>query len=295
MIPIVFSTDHGFVMPTGVALLSILKCSSDCELDVFILHNRSVTDEDKASLVRIVHEGNKRDNKISFISMNDIHSGAYEARGITCATYYRFRIPWMIPQYDKVVYCDGDVLFKKSIKALFEISLGDNYCTGVKRFLYDGYSYKKYAHKLNLAPYDYINCGVLLMNIKKMRDDSLVDEFERYVNKRYRYQDQDIINIVCKGKIGDLPFGFNVTPSMNMSEEETYIIHYAGLKPWKYFTYHWYEWWTVYKESPFFEKDLEKTIVERPLSIKQSLKVWIKWHYPNLYSKLREIIGEIPA
>lgn len=295
MIPIVFSTDHGFVMPTGVALLSVLKCSNDCDLDVYILHNNSVTDEDKVSLARIVQDGNDCNNKVTFISMDDVYSGAYEARGVTCATYYRLRIPWMIPQYDKILYCDGDVLFEKSIKDLFDIPLDDNYCAGVKRFLYDGYSYKKYAEKLNLDPHNYINCGVLLMNLKKMRDDSLVDEFERYVNNKYRYFDQDIINIVCKGKIGDLPFGFNVMPSMDIDENETFIIHYAGLKPWKYFTRHWYEWWAIYKESPFFEKGFEKTIVERPLSVKQSIKVWTKWHYPKLYHTLRELIGEIPA
>lgn len=292
MIPVVFSTDHGFVMPTGVAILSMLKHSQDCNCHIYILHDTSVTQEDVRLLREsVIGEG----NIISFISLGDAFKGKYEARGVTHVAYFRLLIPWILSDIDKLIYCDGDVVFKGSIKKLFDESIGDNYGAGVKRFQFDGYSYRKYAKKLGLSPMDYINSGVMIINCKKMRDDNLRDKFELQSHYKYRYFDQDIINIVCKGKISSIPYEYNVMPTMDIVEEDIIIIHYAGLKPWLYFTRRWYEWWSIYKESSFFDKDLEKRIVERPFSIKQSMKIWVKWHYPRLYRILRYFLGEMPA
>lgn len=54
MIPIVFSTDHNFIMPTGVAIFSMLECAIDTKLDIFILQSDSVTDNDRETLRSIV-------------------------------------------------------------------------------------------------------------------------------------------------------------------------------------------------------------------------------------------------
>lgn len=293
-IPVCFSSDHDFVMPTGVAILSMLKCLCDCECDIYIFHDDSVTPNDKKLINAVVEEYNQVAS-VNYIAMGDTFKDEYESRGITHAAYFRLLIPWILTQYDKVVYCDGDVIFKTSLKDLYNIPIGDNYGAGVKRYQYDGLSYKKYASNLGLDPEGYINSGVMVINCEMMRRDNLKPHFEKLAQEKFRYFDQDIINIVCKDKLFSLPFKYNVMPTMEIPEEDICIIHYAGLKPWKNFTRHWSEWWSVYRESPFYDKSLELSIVARPLSMRQSLKVWIKWNYPSLYKKLRELIGEIPA
>lgn len=294
MIPVVFSSDHDFVMPTGVALLSLLRHSHDSEIDIYILHDNSLVQDDKDKLKAVCELGGCK-YCLSFIPMGDMFKSAYENRGVTHAAYYRLVIPWLFPKIDKLVYCDGDVIFKKSIKDLYEISIGDYYGAGVKRYQYDRYSYKKYAQSLGVDPSEYINSGVMVINCDMMRKDNLKPRFDELASNKYKYFDQDIINIVCKDKLFSLPFIYNVMPTMDIPEDDVCIIHYAGLKPWKSFTRHWYDWWSVYRESPFYDKTLEMSIASRPLSVKQSIKVWIKWHYPSLYKKLRELIGEIPA
>ncbi len=292
MIPVVFSTDHGFVMPTGVAILSMLKHSIDCNCHIYIMYDGSVTDKDRSLLEKCcIGEG----NLLSFISMGDAFHDNYSARGVTHPAYYRLRIPWIFTNFDKLIYCDGDVLFKKSIRDLYDIEIGDNYCAGVMRYQYDGYSYQKYAPKIGVVPEKYINSGVMIINCDMMRINNLSAQFECLAKRKFRYFDQDIINIVCKGKVSSLPFEFNVMPTMDIDEKDIYVIHYAGLKPWNNFTRHWYDWWSVYRESPFYDKNIELQILSRPLSIKQTAKIWIKWHYPSLYLKLRNIIGELPA
>lgn len=287
MIPIVLSTDHRFLMPTGVTMLSILRSSIECEIDFYILCDDSILEDDKNKLRAVICESDNN-SKVNFIHMGDVFANSYEDRGVTYPAYYRLLIPWIIKDYEKVIYCDGDVIFKKSIKSLYDYDLGDNYCAGVKRFLLDHYSYRRYAKNLGINPEEYINSGVLLINSREMRNHNVKDLFLREAQKKYHYFDQDIINIVCKGKIATLPFGYNVTPTMDISDKDIIAIHYAGLKPWMYYVRRWYDWWNVYCHSPFYDENLEKDIVDRPLPIKQSLKVIIKRKFPTIYNYLRD-------
>ena len=290
-IPICFSTDHGFVMPTGVALLSILKCSEDCDLDIFILHSNSVTEADKEQLRSIVSNGNDRQNKLDLINMGEVFKDSFEIRGITHAAYYRLLLPWVLPKYDKVLYCDGDVIFKKSIKFLYNEPIGDNYCAGVSLYLYDGKTFEQYSKRIGVSPEGYVNSGVMIINLKKMRDDNLGPLFEKMANEgKYKYVDQDIINIVCEHKVKMLPFRYNVMPTMDIDEDEICIIHYAGLKPWKFFTRHWSDWWCVYRESPFYDNLLEKNIVERSHSLKQLAMEWVNHRHPSIYMLFKKLI-----
>lgn len=294
MIPVAFSLDHNFVMPTGVALLSILDKSQDCDLDIFILHNNSVSSEDKDMLIQTLASGNLRSNRLTFIEMGNSYDGAFVTKGITHTTYYRLQLPWLLPQYDKVIYCDGDLVFKRSIKELYNVEIGDHYCAGVKRYKHDGYSYKRHARRFGLEPSEYINAGVLVLNLKRMRQDCLNIEFEKLSSQKFPYSDQDILNIVCKGKIYTLPIGYNVTPSVDVDEKNIFVIHYAGLKPWRHFVHHWADWWNVYKTSIFYDPQLERSIVERPFGLKQTLKMNVKWYHPSVYKKLRRLLGQRP-
>ena len=289
IIPVIFSTDNNFFMPTYVALKSMLVTSRDSKCYIYILHDTSFSEDNKRLLYDLVNDENREINqfRINYISMGDEFIGSYENRGITHPCYFRLLIPWLLPQYDKVIYCDGDVVFRKSISLLYNIDIGDAYCGGVKRYLYDGYSYKRHSSKLGLRPEDYINTGVLIMNSKKIRQDNLKDSFVRLTKFKYKYFDQDIINIVCYKNINSLPFEFNVTPTMDVKEDDIAIIHYAGLKPWNHFVRRWYYWWDVYYHSSIYCPDLEKKIVDNPIGFKNMLKVWLKGNFPGLYVVIR--------
>ena len=291
-IPVVFSTDHGYVMPTGVAIMSMLKVSDDCEFDIRILHDDSVTETDKQTLNKIVSSA-KPLSQISFVPMGSMFVGSYEPRGIKHPAYYRLMIPWLFPDLDKVLYFDGDVIFIRSIKPLYEFYLGNNYCSGLKRFQYDGKTFGKYAKKIGVDPNGYINSGVMSFNSKLIRDENLKEQFVFYSRKKLRYQDQDIINIVCKNRIASIPFGFNVTSSMDIPEDEMYIIHYTGLKPWKSFVRYWYEWWEVYRQSPFYDRKLDKYIAETPMGVKLHIKLYVKRRMPKFYQFLKEMFSHI--
>ena len=47
----------------------------------------------------------------------------------------------------------------------------------------------------------YLNAGVLLINLKQIREDNMTKKFIELSKKNYLSQDQDVLNVACYGKI----------------------------------------------------------------------------------------------
>lgn len=273
MIPIVFSTDHNFVMQAGVCVLSLLMNASDEYYDIYILIAKDVTEEDRQKLMQTVEPYCA---KLNFICMDNTFANAYEIRNISTAAYYRLLIPWLLPQYDKVIYADVDMIFQIGLKNVFNTNIEDNYVAGVAMpgaLVSSGF--RKNAEKLGLNIDEYINSGFLVINCKRQREVRLKEKYLRYSKNKYFYQDQDIINIVCKKHIFLLPQNYNVGSVIfklylnrkkslldYYSQEELKIIftkniiHYAGInKPWNSYCFQYDIWWYYYRCSIFYNID----------------------------------------
>ena len=155
---------------------------------------------------------------------------------ISVETYYRYIIADLLPNVDKILYLDGDLVINGDITAFYNIDLENNYLAGVPDMWAEHCGYREKMH------FDtYINAGVLLMNLKQLRRDNLAQVL---INKTVelwetiKFQDQDILNIVCKNKIKIVDSIYNFA-SANIKFEKSNIkyakiIHYTGQKkPWK--------------------------------------------------------------
>lgn len=83
--------------------------------------------------------------------------------------YYRLLTPELLPQYDKAIYIDVDVLFKKDLSEVFNIDISGYECAAVPVELN---SDKMICHKYfpeNKNKYIYIS-SFLVMNLKLMRE-----------------------------------------------------------------------------------------------------------------------------
>lgn len=273
MIPIVFSTDHNYVMQCGVAILSLLISGKETTYDIHVLISPDVTDEDKKKLRNQVEQFPL--STIKFMEMGNQFDGGYEVRGISKACYYRLMIPWLLPKIDKIIYCDVDIIFKASLQPLFDIEMGDKLVAGAFSSTSEGFlAIKKYLTKLGLDYKKYINSGVLLINSKAQREKELNKEYERLATQKFLYQDQDIINIACKGEIIQFDRRFNLQPKVFATSEdlqENVVIHYAGDKPWNNFTYAWAEWWEIYNRSVFRDNEMYNAVSGKILSLKHRL------------------------
>lgn len=266
MVPIVFATDHNFVMPTCVTITSLLATSQKEYFSIHVIVGEDVTNADRELMEQVVRK-NSSSSQISFLEIGATFEDGYEIRGISKACYNRLMIPWLLPQYDKVIYSDVDIIFKGDISEIFSLDLGEKLVAGVGGEVWGKGKVGQYIHKLGIDPKGYINSGFLLINSALQRKNNLKEEYLKLSKKKYIYQDQDIINLVCSGKTLLLPSNFNIKPSdvVKYRPDEVKVIHYIGLKPWQYFTYCWNDWWEVYSGSEVYDRNLNYEISRKIL------------------------------
>ncbi len=148
---------------------------------------------------------------------------------------YRLLFPYVIPE-DKLLYIDADAIVNGDLTEMYNMDMGDYLLAGVPDCGDEQYGLKQ---AIGLSPEDiYINAGVALMNLAKMRELQLADVWVHEANtKRYHCQDQDIWNLTCRGRIREIDLAYNVSVStgMDIEPEQIKICHYAGaadMKPW---------------------------------------------------------------
>ena len=157
---------------------------------------------------------------------------------ISAETYYRYLLPNLLPNVDKILYMDADIVVNGDISPLYDTDLANCYIAGADDSYIAAINHKPQIGLDNSELY--VNAGVLLMNLKQMRTDNipqkLIDTTKNMASK-VKYQDQDIINIVCRGKILEFDSIYNYTSHNILKEKSKYkhavVIHYTGKnKPW---------------------------------------------------------------
>lgn len=268
-IQIAFCFDMNMFGPACVSIASLLD-SKGTE-DHFAIH--CIVDDaslkQKGVLTDIVE---KRDagSSIMFHPAPNIFESSFETRGISKATYMRFAIHNLIPDIDKIIYSDVDVLFCDSLKELWETDIDDYYFAGVKgtnNFAnkWEDYAGLDYFEELDGIQGKYINAGILVMNLRRIRETGIDTLWIEKSRMSYKYQDQDIINITCKDQILHLPLKYNLAGYLIPKWFKKYyvqgiyskkecmeayrhpvILHYAGDKPWKARDAHRADMWWDY-------------------------------------------------
>lgn len=240
IIPIFFAVDDNYASLLGVALRSLIDNSSnEYEYNIHIL----VEDISKENMSRISQM--QTDNIIiSFVNVSDRLRDVYQRLHLrdyyTQTTYYRFFIPDLFPQFKKGVYLDCDIIINTDIAELYHTELGDNYIAAIpEEFITDVEVFGIYSEKILGVPRnEYVNAGILVMNLEVMRRDGLQQQFATLLEKvTYRVaQDQDYLNVICKNKAVILGKEWNRTPMPYANTADIpQIAHYKiNFKPWKF-------------------------------------------------------------
>lgn len=270
-IPFLFTFDQSLLMPAGVCISSLLESAApDTFYDIFILHKEGCDFSALNALKK--HYSNFRFN---FREVKDEFVGAYEIRGIPETAYYRLLSPELIPEYDKLLYSDVDVIIREDLSKYYELDLGNNYFAGVDNCSRLRPAVRDYlVNSLHLDwQMGYYYSGNLVINSALIRRDGMVDKFRELGKNDYNQQDMDVINIACNGRF--LPLGpvFCMTVQLysliveRREEMEAIhgaealdaaldhgIVHYNGAKPWKEACPNTDIWWAAYRRSVFFDE-----------------------------------------
>ena len=138
-------------------------------------------------------------------------------RRYTQVTYYRLLLPIFI-NLDRILYLDGDTLTYKDISEIFQLDFNDNYVLGTLDYYSFGVDY------LGLKSDRYINAGVILMNLEKIRNDKKYYDLINITNNVIlRNDDQTAINYVLYPKIGQFPIKTNVFIFYDQSDINKYL------------------------------------------------------------------------
>ena len=270
-IPILFTFDNSLLMPAGVCMTSLLEnADPDTFYDIFILHGPGC-DFSGLDILK-----NRFDNfRMTVREVRGEFVGAYEIRGIPETAYYRLLAPELIPEYDKLLYSDVDVIIREDLSKYYEIDLADNYFGAVDNCSRLRPNVRNYlAKSLNLDyRKGYYYSGNLIINSKLILRDHLIDRFRELGKNNYEQQDMDIMNIACNGRFLALSPEYcmtaqlySLTVTRRPEMEEIYgkdvldatlahgLVHYNGTKPWKGACMNMDIWWSVYRRSLFFDE-----------------------------------------
>lgn len=267
-VPIFFATDDNYAPFLAVTFKSILdNASKDFSYKFYVLTTNLSSNYEKR-----IKEFESEDVKVEFIFLKDtiekIKAKFHLRDYYSIETYYRFFIANMFPQYDKVLYCDCDVIVLGDIAELYNHNI-DKYLVGAcpEEVMTEVKIFGDYVEQaLDVDCEKYFNAGVMLMNLKAFREENIEEKFFDMLQK-YTFrvtQDEDYLNVLCKGKVKLFHLGWNKTAFKNkkFDDKDLRLIHYKiHWKPWHYdgvlYENHF---WDYAKQTSFYEEILNKKL-----------------------------------
>ena len=297
IVPVVFAADDAYVPMVTTTIRSMLdNASSDRFYDVVVLTSNISWEHQE--LMRECLVGGADNVSLRFHDVSSVmceYDLATNNAHIGIETYYRFIIQRVMPGYEKVLYLDSDLVVEGDVAELFDTELGDNLLGATIDVDYlgnlnmnDGGRLEYTKTKLKMSnPYGYFQAGVLLLNLKAMREAYTTAQWLEFASVRdFIFDDQDVLNAHCEGRVTYLDQRWNVMHACGdrvsrvapfapatvyktyMEARQTpYIRHYAGCdKPWNLIGCDWAaDYWKYARETPFYEDLVARLCATGPL------------------------------
>lgn len=249
---IVLCSDNNYVMPCGVTMVSVLENNK----------NRPIT-------FHIIGMGLKEESKEKLSSISGKYSGAsilfyeikreflesynfslYDSKYLSLASYSRLFLGAILSKdIDKVLYLDCDIIVSKDLSELWNTDIENYSVAGIPDLnLFQSKIFENLGYS---ETFQYVNAGVLLINLKYWREHNLIKVFLDYYKEKYNKlisHDQDIINGTLYNTTLSLSIKYNVIDYYYLSKRKDFlnyqdevfeamtdpvIVHYTSInKPW---------------------------------------------------------------
>ncbi len=245
---ILVALNSNYIGPLGVMLHSMSLSNPNERFDIYVAHS-SLTADDFAIIDNSVD--------LSRFTIHPIHvpdellRDAPILERTSKETYYRLLATDILPEeVDRILYIDPDIVVINPLDEFYNIDMGDNYLAAAEHvgpFLH-WVSTKRL--KMPIKTSQYINAGVLMMNLKAMRKTETADkifDFIKTTPMKLYLADQDVINALYFDKTLYInTYLYNLDEKtykrgkkekgMNLEwvEKNSVIVHFNGkYKPWK--------------------------------------------------------------
>ena len=254
---IVFTSDDNFVRQMAAAIISIYENNKDEDVKIFVL-SKGISTENQSILTDMAKDYGQ---DLIFIELKDVDSffgGEIDTGGWDNIVLARLFIDRILPSdVHRVLYLDGDIIVRHSLKELWETDLQGN----VLGMVQEPTIKKERKETLGMAPDGkYYNAGIILMDLDAWRQKDagkrIVDFYKAHGCKLFA-NDQDAINGELQHEIYPLDLKYNycntyyfypysailkmVGKDSYYSKEyyeqmvkDPYIVHYLGEeRPWR--------------------------------------------------------------
>lgn len=264
---VAFASNEKGVLPLSVTIFSLLDSAHDTTAYRIIVCSDNICEDSKTGIEELVKRMSSR-HCVQFIDMENIYDGSKDM-GEICgnwprSAWARFFLPELLPDVDRILYLDIDMLICDDCSCLFNLDMKGAVVGGV----YESISCKDDNHNKALGIPEifqgYVNTGTLLIDMNEFRRHSWgrkIIDFAHSHAHELPYPDQDSMNAVLYEHI------FRLHPHWNWNDIGTRrilnhssntksliraatlkeaveasvfpgILHYCGdRKPWKY-NYH---------------------------------------------------------
>ena len=291
-IPILHCFDDNFVVPAGVAIHSLLTHADPaCRYRIYILHS-DITPHNQARLrhatARFAHA------ELVFVDLQgrfgELFADTRSKGHYSKEMFYKFLAPSILPDFDKVLISDVDVVFLGDVARdylAFDVAR-DGLLAGSPGLVRRGswVDEGQQAYRRNFSPEEIarlrVGAGYFVANLAQMRADGLQERLVDFATRhaaRLLQPEQDTFNLVCAPHIKLLPADSMVcsysydfyrsddalAQDLNYPAQEVrhaldhpIQLHYAGVdKPWKKPTTARAEaWFEVLAQTPFLADGL---------------------------------------
>lgn len=267
---IIMSFNSKFLLPSLTTIYTTFLYNDNCRIHIFY---KDLTQSERTIVERLTRLGNNNHIEWHFIN-NDLHNRIHFDTGrFSIYTLYRFLAYKILDEkIEKCLWLDSDLMIRGSIRELYETNMGDDY------YFSSALEAADYENNILGKNREYTNIGVLLMNIKKLRSDDMMDKFwDLLFSPDFNYPtlEQDAMNIVFRYKIlfhkQILWNSFPITDLSDIPNSEfpkivnkTRIVHWlSAQKAWlpEYEQY----WKTVSEQYPYAQvmyEEYQKRLVE---------------------------------
>lgn len=276
VVPVVFAANDNYLPYAAVAIESLFANSSPNNFyRVYILHTE--LSQNRISEIESMRYQNGAVRCVNIDALiNSKQAVLYERWHFTKEMYYRFLIADLFDFFEYAIYLDCDVIITTDIATIIPKTT-DNYLMAAVRNNMSAESGKRIERDFAVEYKNYINSGVLVINISQwQREDSVAKCFDMLKTtpaEKLVWCDQDILNVVCKDRIyfldekwnfywhmiyGDKSYVDICKPVAEYIGDDFKILHFASdIKPWnrpelphsKYF-------WQYARQTCFYEEIL---------------------------------------
>lgn len=274
VIPVAFTPDENYIIPTCVAIVSMLRNKKkNTKYKFYIVISDKFNKEYLKFFERIEELEREFDYQVISFDSDIFDSQKITTRHLTTSAYYRLALSELLTEYDKCLYQDGDILVNTDLQEMFDVDLDAFYVAGIRAIdkFQETEQNQAEMRKWGFPSFDnYIISSNLVMNLFKIRENGLTEEFKRRMGRGYPSEDQDVINLCCYGGIFFLPLKFGMlnrwlyNNALGEMKKQIYtyeeileakkfpaIVHFAGknTKPWcNLRTAYGEAWWKYAKE-----------------------------------------------